>query len=328
MSTNFSGSVYIDGANIAGLGKLWGLGNHYFVDYRAGADGFEGTYDRPFKTLAQAYAKCQSGHDDVVFIKSYDGGLSAAVRIPAGGMTWAKDNCHLVGLCAPIRAFRRATIRPASDDVTTTTLFTLSADNCVFANLSFYIGHAGDFAQITFVASGQRCYFEEVEFVAPGHATPGGKTGTRALKIAPATGGEGEHTFRRCIIGGDTADASVQLNLVELTSGTPRNVFEDCLFRIRATAATPKFVLIGVGGIDRDLLFKGCLFSNAVGAGATTITNSMNVDAAAGGDVVLWGCEFKGVSEQHAGTPTNIWATPVYNGTNMTEATGVMINPT
>jgi hypothetical protein len=72
-------------------------GNVFIVDPTNGDDSNPGdTFEKPFKTLAVAYAACVSGQNDVVI---YVPGTSALELSAA--IDWSKSYTHLIGLCAP-----------------------------------------------------------------------------------------------------------------------------------------------------------------------------------------------------------------------------------
>src|SRR6185312_16751781 len=95
VATNLS-SLQVAGVPTMGTGGLLPFtGRYFFVDAARGSDGNTGQADNPFATLGQAYASCTAGHNDVVFL--------IGTASLTGSLTWAKNNTHLIGLCAPVR---------------------------------------------------------------------------------------------------------------------------------------------------------------------------------------------------------------------------------
>jgi hypothetical protein len=123
--------------------------------------------------------------------------------------------------------------------------------------------------------TGGRNYFENVHFAGGGHATQA-VDGGASLKLDAAE----ECTFVNCTIGVDTADAGDGMMGILFDGDAHRNVFKDCIVRIRAGNAGAGFVEVAdATGIDRDTLFDNCTFLNN---SATSLTSGFVIPAGMG----------------------------------------------
>jgi hypothetical protein len=228
--------------------------NVYLVDPVNGLDANIGDrWTKPLKTLTAAYDKCVSGQNDVVLLLANTSGITLTEKL-----TWAKHYTHLVGMCAPVRTAQRARIF-ADAAMADAELIEISATGCIFKNLYIFNGAAVATALGDVKVSGGRCYFENVHFAGPGHAT-NAIDGAYALGLS---GGDGEHLFKNCTFGLTTVGAATGVRCVALLGGyTPRVVFEDCTFALHASAVTAMIVEGGADCIIEYMLFKNCLFFN------------------------------------------------------------------
>lgn len=274
----------------------------FFIHGYLGNDGNTGlTPKSPLKTLTAAYALCEDGRGDTVYILN-DGTSTASVRDVA--LTWAKDNCHIVGLCAPTIVNQRARIAPPTTDTTDvdayTPYLTLSASGCVIANVSWFQGNSEDSkASVGIKVTGSRNYFSNVGIIT-GAATNQGDEVCYNLQMEGS-----ENTFDGCYIGQDTAArsnfASANVAFID-TKECSRNVFRDCIFPMWADGAGPLFVTVtGLTGIQRWNLFDRCNFFNT---GTSTITQGVNVPGSTTGRLFFKDCAFFGCTDVTAATNT------------------------
>lgn len=228
--------------------------NVYLVDPANGDDGNLGDrWTKPLKTIPAAYAKCVSGQNDVVLYLAGTSGTTLTEKL-----TWAKSYTHLIGMCAPVRTAQRARIFAASD-MDDAELIEISGTGCIFKDLYIFNGPDEATALGCVKVSGGRCYFENVHFAGPGHAT-NAIDGAYALGLH---GGDGEHLFKNCTFGLTTVGAATGVRTVAFLGGyTPRVVFEDCTFAMHASAATAMIVEGGADAIIEYALWKNCLFFN------------------------------------------------------------------
>lgn len=324
--SSFGNPIFGGGMSLPLMGKS---GKAYFVDPARGSDGNRGTsWDKPLDTVSKAYDLATDGAGDVIYLLN-DGNTSGTSREDAT-ITWAKDNTHLVGLCAPTMISQRARISPSSSNTSIVTpQLTVSGHGNVFANLSLFEGTSENSVASECVrVTGNRNYFYNVAMMNMGDAS-NGHSGDEAnschLKIS---GGE-ENMFERCYIGLDTAPRSTTNANVELVSAAARNIFRDCVFPAYADNAGVLFVKVdGSGDIDRFVMFERCLFINGDNSAGTTMTAAMDVHASAGGHVIVKDCGLIGATDWEAADSTVIrllGAAPTDDGTGI--AVNVDVTP-
>lgn len=325
--SNLSGPLLVGGVPTLGTPAWFPVGKAIYVDGANGSDGNPGTADRPYATLLQAYNAARSGKNDCIYVCG-DGTSSGTARLSAS-LTWAKNACHLIGLCAPTEISGRSRVA-ATSTALYTPLMTITGQGCCFANLSFFHGYSTAADQTCVLLQGNRCYFGNVHFGGMGHATPAARANSRSLVIDGVAGsGWGEHTFERCTFGLDTIVRGAANAEVEFLNGSPRNVFRQCRWISFVTAAGGQghlCVKIGAGGIDRWAEFDDCTFLNSLGAGGgLALTAALSLNAAAGGDAILRNCSAMGITDWHAGNPTNVW---VDGGAPTAGTSGIALNYT
>ena len=129
-----------------------------------------------------------------------------------------------------------------------------------FKNFYIFQGVDEAVANINVQVTGGRNYFENVHFAGGGHASQA-INGGASLKL-DTTACE-ENTFVGCTIGVDTIDAATGMVGLLLDGANHRNVFKECIFRMRAGNSGAAFVEVAdATGIDRDTTFIDCLFIN------------------------------------------------------------------
>lgn len=286
---------------------------------RPGSDtSGDGSWEKPFATLAYGYAACTAGVNDIVALVS-NGQTTATARVDAA-FTWAKDSTHLVGIGAPLLFSQRARIAPTASTTAFANFFTISADNCLFENVAWFHDFSTDTDnQIAVTVSGERNVFKNCHF---GGIAKGSDAGGRCIKI---TGG-GENLFQDCVIGIDTIDRSAANVAVEFTSGTARNVFRKCIFPARVTAATPlTFKTAAAAAIDRVQLLDDCVFWNFNPSQVQTALATLA--ASSGGYLVFKNCCLVGITGfgSDATTRAQVY---IEGGTPATASTGLAVAPT
>lgn len=226
----------------------------FFLDPTRGSDGNDGlSPEKAVATLTYAYSLLTAGNHDTIF---YIGGASG-LNLSAP-LTWAKDYCHLIGIAAPTEVAQRARIFQLSTLTGASPLITISATGCMFKNLYIFQGVNDATSLINVKVSGGRNYFENVHFAGGGHATQA-INGGASLKLDGAE----ENTFVRCTIGVDTIDAATGMTGIIFDTDAHRNVFRDCVVRMRAGNGGASWVTIAdATGIDRDNTFINCVFLN------------------------------------------------------------------
>lgn len=249
-------------------------GNTWFVDETNGNDTQPnaGGPNTPFATLAAALAVLVAG--DTIYI-------TGTVHVTAT-VVINKDNVRVIGLNSP-SANSRARISQSGSTVFSP-LVSVTSQGCRFENLATFHGFNDASAQICWSDTGGRNYYNNCQFFGMGNTTAAAQAGGRSLLISGSTG---ENLFEGCTIGLDTILRATAANAsLEFTGGSPRNIFRNCIFRSNCSDAADVHVLIGVGGIDREVSFQGCLFHNFAGGG-TSLTADISADASAGGNVLV-----------------------------------------
>ena len=305
-----------DGA-LAGSGLAGTIGNVYWVDPTNGKAGASAdSPENAESSLLNAYNKCTSGQNDVVF---FIGGATA--YSPSAAFTWSKSYTHLIGISAPISMGQRCRItNTAANDLAI--LFTLSGSGCVFKNLQFFDGKDSAADGACLLVSGSRNYFENVFVAGMGDATASGpatRSGSYGLSVTGA-----ENTFFSCHIGLDTIERTAA-NSELIVSGV-RNSFVACRFECNSTTAGKFLVKIdNAGGDLRWTEFDSCAFYNYTTNWATGITNAFSMPS--GGsthDVILRGDNYFHKGMTVADNLTRIYsAAPVPNA-----GFGIAVNPT
>ncbi len=283
--SNMSGPLYVGGVPTLGTGGLppW-TGRWFFVNETTGADGNPGTATSPLATLAQAQSLATANQDDVVV---FQGTIHTASTV-----TWAKNRVHLLATSAPCENPRGRISQTGS--AVFSPLVDVTAQGCNFLNFGTFHGFNDNSAQICWKDEGGRNYYNGVLFGGMGNTTAAAHAGSRSLLIS---GNTGENKFVNCFIGLDTVVRATGTNAsLEFTGGSPRNVFEECVFQADVSNAADLHVTIGSGGIDRYALFKKCTFLNATGSGGTAMTVAFTVNASAGGNVLLQECSSVGAT--------------------------------
>ncbi len=294
-------------------------GNVFYVDPVNGLDGNTGQLPTSaVQTIAAGYALMTSGNNDVLVLIG-NGAASGSARITS--FTWAKNACHLIGVCAPSAVSQRARIAfPTTSGLTVTAaFFTVSGNGCLFQNLSFFqgagAGQTGIAAAICLTVTGSRNAFVNCDIEGMGDATSATSSTSRNVLIS--AGGQ-ENYFGHCNIGLDTVIRTNANASVEVSGGAPRNSFEHCTFPIWSSDGLQYFFLASAAAaLDRWVLFKGCNFINAITAtGGTAIAQAFKVAAGNGivafdstsglfGVTAIGDSTTKGLTYVSGGTATN-----------------------
>lgn len=269
---NYFPPVGISGAqwlpsDIAGYIGLPSIGNTYYVDPYAGNDtnnDGESTTSA-LKTVAAAFAKCVSGNHDVIII-SPTGGTGRTTE--ASAIAWNKRFTHLIGSAAPTMTSPRAGMNFTATGETTTAQLVISENGCIFKNLTIYQGVADSYGGVSL--TGNYNYFEGVHFNGISNETAGDSADARSLSFGSSAG---DNTFVSCTFGNDAVIRTAANYSVSFPAGAncARNSFKGCFFTMIADADAPRHVQVGNSGIDRFVLFEGCIFTdnNDVTSGIT-----------------------------------------------------------
>ena len=321
--TTFADQVQqFGGSPVAGLPYSWLMGaggQTLFVSpYRTasstsgvGADGNPGTFNRPLKTIEEAYGRCVGSKGEVIYVMGNANNAADITDDFSATFTWAKNSVHLIGLCTPAIVSQRARVNQLSTATGVSPMLNVTGNTCTFANMQFFQGVADATSLINVQVTGQRNYFDNVHFAGIGNATMSA-TGSCSLKLE----GGSENVFRHCVVGVDTATMDGDgCNLI-CDTGASRNLFEDCMFQAFIDSTSARHVRItDTTAIDRWLWFKNCQFiSESVNK---TVDMAEVFDIPAGisqGKIVLQNCstlDDGGAPVWSAGTEGIIWANMV-----------------
>ena len=311
------GNLKWEAENIAGLLGIPHVGEVFYVDPGNGNDTANAgkRQDDAFKTITQGYAALTADQDDVLVIA----GESATGRTAETAViTWAKRRTHMMGNGAPRRINSRNGLGTDSTltGETTTAIFTVTGNNCIFANMSF-----ATFQDNNILVDVQSDYntFMNVHFQGMGIQASADDADARSLLL---TGAE-ENEFINCTIGLDTVTRGAANSSLELTGNAcARNKFINCDFPIFTDAATPTWVKADTGNCyERFLQFENCFFNNPDGSSSTTLTIGFDLSTTGNGDINLLNCNWRGATDL-ANNYTRLFSnSPVVNTANQ----GLMI---
>lgn len=266
------------GGYAASVGKAW------FVKPYSGSDGNSGrSPQQAFKTLAKALAKATADKDEVVYLIAESNTAANTTDYQSTTLDWNKDGVHLIGIGASPMIGSRARIAQLSTVLTIDTLFKLSADNCLIANLEIFQGVASSTA-VTPVAmeiTGQRNKIVNCQISGIGNSSMD-VAAARSLKLNAAA----ENIMEGCYIGLDTIIRATAAAEVELTGAVTRHIFKDCFFNTYTSAAS--FLMFKIAAaMDRFTLLDRCIINAAANITSATAPTAVMDAAAINGQVLI-----------------------------------------
>lgn len=300
-----------DGVTSFGIPLIPGIpvpftGNYIWVNqgssYPSVAGG-NGTFESPFNRIESAVEAARSGMNDVIM-------MIGTVRV-AATLAWNKDKLHLVGISAPTMRGKRARLT-TTGSTAFTPMVNVTGEGCYFGNFATFYGFADASAQTLWLEAGDRNCYDLVEFLAFGDDLAGAEANSRGVVISKASGNKGEHTFRNCVFGTDTAVRTAANATLEIAAGSPRNYFYGCHFEafLTGSGADAVHLLVGSGGIDREVWFENCHFrSSTASGGSAAMTQAMSVHASAGGYVGVKDSWFLGCTNVETTASGNVFMT-------------------
>ena len=272
-------------------GGLGFTGNCWYVKPSSGSDSNSG--DQPttaFKTLAKALSAATANNGDVVYLLAESNTATSTFDFQSVALDWNKDGVHLIGVSAAPQLGSRAGIRNATTATTIEDLFTVSANNCLIANLEIFMGDVTTSTATSpraMVVSGMRNRIVNCQISGNGSSDLTMDTaGARSLAVTGP-----ENTFQHCYIGLDTVLRVTSLAEMEITANAKRCVFEDCIVNSYTSLTTFKAILMTSGSSAHSATFlKNCMLcaetnrtSAVTPTGAILFTMAGNVFMMGGG---------------------------------------------
>ena len=253
--TDFPHGITSFGSPVMGVlpvmgGRISATGDakHYFVDPANGTDGNTGlSPEKALATVSAAYALTVDKSGDTIHLLN-DGNTTGS-SVEDATITWANDNVHLVGHCAPTMLSQRARIVWQGAPVVTP-LINVTGNGNGFWNVSIIEETTADgTASVGVQVTGARNYFNNVAIMSMVNTDTGDEADSSVVKLS----GGSENTFEHCYIGVDTSARSAANASVECESAATRNIFLDCIFPMFADASTPVFLEASIGlGMAQD----------------------------------------------------------------------------
>jgi len=298
-------------------------GNVIHLKPSTGNDAYQGdSPEAAVKTWTRALALVDADKNSIVYVYSEDNSASGTTDYQSATLTLNKDGVKWIGVNSGNLFSQRSRIAQLSTATGVGPLVTFSGSNCFMSNIHIFHGVDDSTSGTAAVSvTGDRNHFYRCHFAGIGHATM--DTGNNcSLSL---TGDE--NLFEECVIGLDTIARGTASNseiYFPASGDANRNVFKNCIIPTFAEAATHQFIVTGAGSLSRFQLFDNCLFINAVGATATTMTEAFDVSATQGGDIILKDCVLVGCTEWEAGDAGNVFCCgPVGDA----DITGIAIEP-
>jgi len=307
MSFNFPNGINA----LTGLDMGLTQGKILFVRPGTGSDGNDGLSPKSaLKTLVAAHNLATANQNDIVYLMFESNTASATTDYQTTALTWSKDNVHLIGVGAGPMLGQRARIAQLAASKTIVNLVTVSANNCLFANLEIFQGVASStaLAPKALVVTGMRNRFVNCQISGNGDtARSMDVAGARSLYISGS-----ENIFQHCYVGLETClrdgTAEYEIELVGTsTANVQRTIFEDCI--VSSYTSADGFVPISATYIGGFLIMKNCIIH------ATQQKTSATKPAAAiktttpNGDFILMGTSVFGFDNVAAAdATTGLWA--------------------
>jgi hypothetical protein len=233
--------------------------------------------------IQTAHDACVSGRNDLVLLTPENHTETA--------ITWSKNMTHLVGMYPSAMMNLRARILHA---VTLDPMIHVTGYGNIFKNIYTSYAETNLATDLTCLkVTGNRNTFVHCHFGGPMGATTADEAGFAMVRFHETDGGDGlEHYFNHCVIGIETIAWSA--GTMFRTCGTPRLVFEDCIFLMRTDAAGVTFFDGTAGDGQGFVLLKNCTGIN-LGTSLTVAIGSTGL--ASGTDYILNASGFTGATD-------------------------------
>lgn len=285
-------------------------GNTFFVKPRTGNDSNDGkSPENAFATLAMALSAATANQNDVVYMFAEGNSAADTTDYQATALDWNKDGVHLIGVNSGSFIGQRSRIAQLSTVKTIEDLFTVSADNCIIANIEVYHGVASgtQTAGRAMVVSGERNKIMNCQISGIGDSSFD-DAGARSLAV---TGGE--NYFKDCYIGLDTVIRGTAT--AEVTIGDiARTIFDGCFFNTYTSLST--FKMVTYSAPDRFVLFKNCVI-NAVQniTSAVAPTGALAAATSVNGQIMLSNSPVFGFADVTTADDSRVLVSGTGNGT-------------
>ena len=298
-------NAIVPGMGVQMFGPPITQGQAWFVAPYSGSDTASGRRpNQPLKTLAAALSKATANRNDVVYVFSESNTGTLTTDYQAATLDWNKDAVHLIGVNGSPVLGQRSRVAFKSTYVTASNLITISANNCMIANMEFFAGVASANPTGCMYLTGDRNHFVNCQISGIGDDLMD-TAGAYSLWMY----GAHENLFENCYIGLDTVSRGSAANAEILltapnNAGNARNIFRKCMIAGWCMSAGNYLFLSAnaAGAIGRWLLFDDCVFHNTGTSVATGVqmTQAMQIHAAAGGHVILHNTTIVGADNVNA----------------------------
>jgi len=279
----FGDTVYHSGGAPVGLPVTFsntankGAGQYWFVNYNTGSDGNSGKrMDKPFKTIAKAYAMATTNNHDVIVLSANSG------HAADDELAVAKNRLHFWGLDAVGRYYGQRTRWTMGDTSGESNAAIAIVQNTgtgnSFSNIKFDSSDVATTSVYAFAEGGEYTVLENLEIY---KSTDLDQAGAAELLM------NGDSALvRKCTIGSlatqvTAARTNVLLTRETITGKVCRDVmFEDCLFWLKSSSATAcHFHATTATDVERMLMIKNSAMIVAKLSGAT-VGDAIIVDSA------------------------------------------------
>lgn len=273
MATSHFSSGFRNGVTIRGVplvnthpGKVWWVNNSSVLAPGAvgGSDGNDGTYQRPFSTIAKAISMATASRGDVVMVMP---GHAETVSSD-GGLAFSKAGMAFVGLGV-------GTLRPTITlSTAAAAAITVTAANVTITNFLIKANYADITNAIDVTAT--NLHLDRIEFVEAG-------ADLNFLDYIACTGGDGTAnnlTVTGCI---GTAIDAAQNSFLNITGDLDRLTFTDNFYS-STTANTLAMILCATGKDLTDCRIENNRMYTLATAGDLLIDN----DTTANTGIVAW----------------------------------------
>ena len=309
-ATHLDGPLYVAGVPLNGASLPTTYGTTYFVDYDNGSDSWEGTMDRPFKTVACGYAAMTSNKDDVLAMSS------VSAHAISDMLDVQKNRCHFVGLGGWGRYMgQRTRLEMGSTTGTAIAIVKNTGVGNTFSGIKFRstddlatslyaFADGGEFTQISY------CSFEKDEDL---------NQTTAAEFLCNAD----TPYYYHCSFGNCIYTVSVARAVVLFTGGTISGkkardvIFDDCILMNKTSATTSVHVKATTADIERICEFNHTRFWTAKTSSATQAKVFGIASALTDGQILLRNCAVMNVTDV-CSTGLGVFTTsptPVKDGT-------------